>query len=390
MMFPFSRPGMGRSTVLALVLCLAGWSSASAQQPDLTYAEELTGDFASALVMDAETGEILVAHNALELRQPASMVKMMTELLILESLEEGAFSLTDIVTVSGHASQMGGSQVYLKEGEQFTVEDLLMAITIHSANDAAVSLAEFHSGSKEAFIDLMNLRAQELAMARTRYQSVHGLPAGWNQEADLTCAYDQAILGRKLISHDLAVTWGGMATAPFRDGEFTLYNPNKLIGNYRGLDGIKTGFHQAAGYCLTATAVQKGRRLISVVMGCPTDDKRATETTRLLSYGFNLYVTLPIIEQAGQPLEHALRVKDGKEREVSVGYGQPLTVFVRRDRAEEVTVEMRLDEDVTAPVLQGQAVGVAIAKLGARSLGEVPIIALEAVERGNLFQRIFN
>jgi len=315
---------------------------------------------------------------------------MMTELLILESVEEGSFSLTDIITVSGHASQMGGSQVYLKEGEQFTVEELLKALSIHSANDAAVALAEFHSGSKEAFIDLMNLRAQELGMTETTYHSVHGLPAGWNQEPDLTCAYDQAVLGRKLISHDLAIAWGGMATAPFRDGEFTLYNPNKLIGKYRGLDGIKTGFHQAAGYCLTATAVQKGRRLISVVMGCSADQSRATETTRLLSYGFNLYVTLPIIETAGQPLEHVLRVKDGKEREVPVGYGQQLTVFVRRDRAEEVTVEMRLDEDVTAPVQQGQAVGVAIAKLGVRVLGEVPIVALEAVERGNLLQRIFN
>jgi len=382
---------MGRSAIFALIfLCLAGWSAASAQRPELSYAEELTGDFASALVMDAETGDVLVAHSALELKQPASMVKMMTELLILESVEEGSFSLTDIITVSGHASQMGGSQVYLKEGEQFTVEELLKALSIHSANDAAVALAEFHSGSKEAFIDLMNLRAQELGMTETTYHSVHGLPAGWNQEPDLTCAYDQAVLGRKLISHDLAIAWGGMATAPFRDGEFTLYNPNKLIGKYRGLDGIKTGFHQAAGYCLTATAVQKGRRLISVVMGCSADQSRATETTRLLSYGFNLYVTLPIIETAGQPLEHVLRVKDGKEREVPVGYGQQLTVFVRRDRAEEVTVEMRLDEDVTAPVQQGQAVGVAIAKLGVRVLGEVPIVALEAVERGNLLQRIFN
>ncbi len=358
--------------------------------PDLSHVEEIQGDFAAALVMDAESGEVLVASNPFTQRQPASMVKMMTELLVLERVASGDITMSDWITVSAHASRMGGSQVYLKHGEQFTVEELLMALAIHSANDAAVALAEYHAGSDEAFVDLMNIRARELGMRRTVFHSVHGLPPGWQQQPDITCAFDMALLGRELMKHPEAVIWASTATAEFRDGEFTLYNPNRLIGTYRGLDGIKTGYHSAAGYCLTASAVQKDRRLISVVMGCPANEERASETTRLLSYGFNLFVQLPLVEQAGLPLDQPLRIKDGKEREVAVGYGDRLAVFVRRDRTEHVTIEMNLQPDVVAPVEQGQILGRATAKLGTRVLAEVPLVALEAVERGNFWQRLFN
>lgn len=350
----------------------------------------MQGDFAAALVMDAESGEVLVANSPFEQREPASMVKMMTELLVLERVAVGDITLSDWITVSAHASRMGGSQVYLKQGEQFTVEELLMALAIHSANDAAVALAEYHAGSDEAFVDLMNMRARELGMHRTVFHSVHGLPPGWQQEPDLTCAYDMALLGQELMKHPEAVIWASTKTAKFRDGEFTLYNPNRLIGTYRGLDGIKTGYHAEAGYCLTASAVQKDRRLISVVMGCPADEERASETTRLLSYGFNMFVQLALIEQPGLPLDQPLRIKDGKEREVPVGYGDRLTVFVRRDRTEDVTIEMSLQQDVVAPVEKGQVLGRATAKLGARVLAEVPLVALDAVERGSFWQRLFN
>lgn len=382
--------GWAPPSLLSPAALAQGFAASAPAYPDLSHVETMTGEFASALVMDAESGEVLIAHEPFLQRQPASMVKMMTELLVLERVVEGDITFSDWITVSAHASRMGGSQVYLKEGEQFTVEELLMSLAIHSANDGAVALAEYLAGSVAAFVDLMNLRARELGMHETVYHSVHGLPPGRNQEPDLTCAYDQAILGRELMKHPEAVIWASTKTAEFRNGEFTLYNPNRLIGTYRGLDGIKTGFHNAAGYCLAASAVQKDRRLISVVMGCPTDAQRAGETTRLLSYGFNMFIQLALVERAGLPIEQTLRVKQGRVREIPVGYGDALSVFVRRDQSNEIVVEMRLDDGVKAPVGQGQIVGRATAKLGARVLAEVPLVALEAVERGSFWQRLFH
>ena len=262
----------------------------------------LTGDFKSAIVIDAETGLVLVATNERVRRQPASMLKMMTELIVLDHIADDDLKLDEIVKVSANASRMGGSQVYLKHGEEFTVDELLHALAIHSANDAAVALAEHLAGSTAAFVDLMNMKAMDLGLLDTEFHSVHGLPPGRGQRPDLTTALDMATLGRELVKYPRALEWASTKTAPFRDGKFTLYNPNKLVGTYRGLDGIKTGYTGPAGFCVTASAVQKGKRLISVVMGCSSDRARATETTRLLTYGFNAYRRVEVIPEAGVAL----------------------------------------------------------------------------------------
>jgi len=353
------------------------------------YAPVMDGSYASAVVMDADTGEILMAKNPHARRQPASMLKMMTELIVLERIAEGDMSLEEKVEVSAHASRMGGSQVYLKHGEVFSVGELLMALSIHSANDASVALAEHVAGSKEAFIDLMNLRARELGMHDTEFHSVHGLPAAWKQQPDLTSVYDMALLGRELIRFPQALDWASTATAPFRDGEFIMYNPNKLVGTYRGLDGIKTGYHGQAGFCVTATAVQKDKRLISVVMGCPSDKARATETTRLLSYGFNLYTRVTLVEKEGQVLGSKLAVKGGKTRDVEVAYAEPLTVSVLKNRVGELILEAKLPEKAPAPLEAGQIVGTGVARLGQHVLGEVPIVTIAAVPKGNWLDRLF-
>jgi len=350
----------------------------------------LDGKFASAIVIDAYSGEVLIAQNPDLRRQPASMVKMMTELLILEQIESGGMSLEDRVSVSARASRMGGSQVYLKEGEVFTVEELLMALAIHSANDAAASLAEFHAGSIAAFLDLMNLRARELGMTGTAFHSVHGLPPGWKQKPDLTCARDMATLARELVTHPEALRWASIPTAPFRNGEFTLYNSNKLIGKVRGVDGLKTGYHHRAGFCITVTAQQNGRRLIAVVMGAPNDHARTEEATRLLSHGFNRFTRLTLVERPGQPLGRNLRVDGGREREVPVAYAETLVVTVPRAHTDSVVLEEQLSEKVPAPVAAGQIVGKAVATFAGRTLAEVPIIALETVDRGSLLDRILH
>jgi len=350
----------------------------------------LEGDFASAIVIDADTGWVLVANNPRLRRQPASMLKMMTELIVLQRIAENDITMADTVTVSARASVMGGSQVYLKHGERFSVEELLAALAIHSANDAAVALAEHVAGSVEAFLDLMNLEAKELGMNDTTFHSVHGLPPGRGQQRDLTTAYDLAILGRELIQYPEARQWASTKTMPFRDGKFELYNPNHLVGKYRGLDGIKTGYHTQAGFCVTASAVQKGTRLISVVMGAHSDRARATETTRLLSYGFNLYTTVTLVERSGQTIADRLQVKGGKRSDVAVAYADAFTVSVPKTMAEQVVLRPELPESVAAPLQTGDVVGQAVALLGGYPLGAVPIVTSEAVEKGSWWDRLFH
>ena len=385
-----------RGVPLILALTLVGLFPLQALSVDGESATEaaspvtLTGDFKSAIVIDAETGLTLVAANENKRRQPASMLKMMTELIVLEHLAEGDLKLDESVKVSAKASKMGGSQVYLKHGEIFTVEELLHALAIHSANDAAVSLAEHVAGSTDAFIDLMNMRAEDLGMADTDFHTVHGLPPGWKQKPDMTTARDMAILGRILAQYPQALEWASTKTAPFRDGKFTLYNPNKLVGNYRGLDGLKTGYTGPAGFCVTASAIQKGKRLISVVMGCSTDKARATETTRLLTYGFNMYKQVPVIAAAGEALPDPVAVKGGKKKKVTVAYGESLTVSVPKNREGDLVIQNEISQPVQAPLTLGLEVGRAVVLLDGLELGSVPIVTMEEVAKGNWLNRLLN
>lgn len=377
--------------ILSAGLLLTGAAVAQTGLPDEdSFPVRLEGNFESAIVIEASTGMTLVATDDNVRRPPASMLKMMTELIVLEHIAEGELALDDPVKVSAKSSQMGGSQVYLKHGEEFTVEELMMALAIHSANDAAVALAEHVAGSTDAFVDLMNIKARDLGMTNTEFHTVHGLPPGWQQSSDLTTARDMAILARELVKHPRALEWASTKTAPFRDGKFTLYNPNKLVGHYRGLDGLKTGYTTPAGFCVTATATQKGIRLISVVMGCPTDQGRATETTRLLTYGFNMYKQVPVITDAGEPLAEPLLIKGGKKKSVPVAYGETLEVSVPRNREKDLELEIHLPQEYQAPVVAGAEVGEAVISLDGVELGSVPIVAIEAVDKGNWFNRLLN
>jgi serine-type D-Ala-D-Ala carboxypeptidase (penicillin-binding protein 5/6) len=349
----------------------------------------VSGDFVTAIVIDAQTGDVLFSRNPHGLREPASMIKMMTELIVLEKIAAGQLALTDSVEVSANSSRTGGSQVYLKEGERFTVEELLMALAIHSANDAAVALAEHVGGSIEGFVDLMNIRAQELGLSETTFRSPHGLPPDRGELPDISSAYDMALLGRTLIQHPEAQRWGSTAEAPFRNGTFTLHSPNAMIGKFRGLEGIKTGYHREAGYCVTASATRQGKRIIAVVMGSSSNKERAAEASRLLSLAFNLYTDVKLVTREKQPLDEQQAVKGGKLRSVGLVFAKPLTVSVRRDQASAVTLERELPKQIKAPVAEGQEIGTAVAKLDGRVLGEVPIVAAAAVPRGNIFQRLF-
>jgi serine-type D-Ala-D-Ala carboxypeptidase (penicillin-binding protein 5/6) len=371
---------------LLLLTLLAGAAAAPAKTGDPVRAE---GDFATAIVVDAYSGAVLVAKDPLVRRQPASMIKMLTELVVLERIEKGDFALTDTVTVSARASKMGGSQVYLRAGERFTIEELLKALTIHSANDAAAALAEHVGGSIEAFVALMNERAAALGMKSTEVHSVNGLPARRGQKPDLTTAYDLSLLARELIKHPKSLEWSSQPTAPFRGGEFTLHNPNRLLGRYPGLDGLKTGYTVPAGFCLTATAEQGGTRLVSVVMGCSNARVRASETARLLTCGFGLYTDVTLIAAAGLPVTTPAAVKGGKESRVSLVYGGSLKVTVPREREKAVALQIELAPTLRAPIVAGAPAGRAVAMLDGREIGSVPLVTSTAVAKGTWLDRLF-
>ena len=244
--------------------------------------------YISALLIDAETGKILIDENSTVKSYPASVVKMMVLLVVLEQIEKGALYLNDMVQVTPEAARMGGSQVYLDPKEQFPVEDLLYALMIQSANDAAVALAVHVSGSKETFVELMNERAAALGMNDTRLHSVHGLPPSKGQQVDTTTAKDLSILAIKLAKMEETFKYTSTKEREFRNGDFIMRTHNHLLKNVVGCDGFKTGYFKAAGFSIVATAKRKGVRLIVVVLGSKDRKVRDAKATELLTKGFSL------------------------------------------------------------------------------------------------------
>jgi D-alanyl-D-alanine carboxypeptidase (penicillin-binding protein 5/6) len=251
--------------------------------------EALSRDpYVGAIVIDASDGRVLFEDNADAKAYPASMIKLMNLLVILEAVEKGQLRMDETVTVSAEASRMGGSQVYLKEKEMFTVEDLLYAMIVQSANDAALSLAQHYAGSKEGFVDLMNKKARELGMKDTVFHSVHGLPPGKNQMPDVTTPRDMARLGRELAKRPDALKFTSTTERPFRPDAtepFIMRTHNHLLKNFEGCDGLKTGYYFAAGFSIAATAQKKGVRAIAVVMGSTSNRIRDAKAKEILSKG---------------------------------------------------------------------------------------------------------
>jgi D-alanyl-D-alanine carboxypeptidase (penicillin-binding protein 5/6) len=285
--------------------------------------------YISALVIDAETGKTLIDENSTLKAYPASVIKMMVLLVVLEQIEKGALDLSDMVQVTPEAARMGGSQVYLDPKEQFPVEDLLYALMIQSANDAAVALAIHVSGSKESFVVLMNERAAALGMNDTRFHSVHGLPPSKGQLVDTTTAKDLSILAMKLANKKETFKYTSTKERAFRNGEFIMRTHNHLLKNIAGCDGFRTGYFKAAGFSIVATAKRKGVRLIVVVLGSKDRKVRDAKATELLTKGFSKVparaeeeVTLePIVKKALpviQP-EKAEKVMPVVEKQEPVG-----------------------------------------------------------------------
>lgn len=349
-------------------------------------AGEKAEPYKHAILIESESGKVLFEKDAHTPVPPASMVKMMTTLIAMEKIQQGALQLTDSVTTSRRAAQMGGSQVYLKEGETFTVEEMLEAIMIHSANDATTALAEHIAGNTDAFVDLMNEKAEQLGLKETHYYSVHGLPAEAGQQDDEMSANDLALLGRELMKYPEAAKWAATAQEPFRDGQFTLYNPNHLLRQYPSADGIKTGFHNKAGFCVTGSAKRGDLRLIVVVMGSRTKRDCFGSAAQILNQGFSTYRMYVPVKQ-GASLGKEAAVKGGVAESVAVAPASDVKVLLKRGEEKKVQVEVQIPGRVSAPVTAGQAVGEVIVKLDGVEVGKTQVTAVQDVAQASFWKR---
>ena len=362
------------AVTLIAAVCSTGFS-VSAEQTSKSVAMSYTAK--SVLLIEQHTGQTLFEQNPTEALAPASLTKLMDLILICEALDEGVLSLDQVLTCSAYAKTMGGSEIWLKEGEQMTVDDLLKALIVASANDAAVVFAEAIAATEQAFVEQMNQRAEELGLVNTHFVNC----TGFDEEGHYTCAQDVATMARALMEQysDLIVPYSTIWMDTLRGGETELVNTNRLVRFYDGTTGLKTGTTDAAGHCLCAPATRGNLDLIAVVMGCKTSDQRFEETKQLLDYGFGsftIYQPDPINDQL-----LPVTVTRGVKTEVTPSITQLPQAIVRKDQTELIETRVQLSPEVEAPVNQGQVLGKVSLALEGKTLAEEPICASEAVER---------
>ncbi|HLS91431.1 MAG TPA: D-alanyl-D-alanine carboxypeptidase family protein [Limnochordia bacterium] len=339
----------------------------------------------AAILIDAETGQVLFEKNADQPYEPASLVKIMTLLVAMDAVKAGRVSLADPVRTSRRAAAVGGSQVYLAEGETHPLEKMLKAVAIASGNDASMAVAEFIAGTEDAFVQLMNERARQIGMTQSRFTNADGLPPEPGEEPSLASARDIALASRTLIlEHPKVLEWTSTVMETFRENPlFILYNTNGLVGKYEGLDGLKTGHTTAAGWCLAATAVRGNVRLISVIMGAESRAAREEQTRALLDYGFNRFA--PVL--AGEGEVGAAKVVTGIPEQVPVRVERPVWAHVPRGQNVELVTEIVTRPDLVAPIAQGEHVGEYVVYLGGQEAFRVPVYAAVDVERASVFVR---
>ena len=332
----------------------------------------------SAVLMDAATGTVLYEKNAHAPLAPASVTKIMTLLLVMEALDSGRISWDDTVTASEAAAAKGGSQVYLEPGEQMTMEEMIKAVAVVSANDCATALAEHVAGSEAAFVEMMNQRAAELGMADTHFVNCTGLDDEPNAAEHLTTAYDIALMSRELLKHDRIREFTTIWMDTVRNGEFGLSNTNKLVRFYQGTTGLKTGYTSSAGHCLSASAERDGLELIAVVLHCSSSGERFQSAKELLDYGFAGYTLVTPDETTEIP---AVPVLLGEVDAITPVLSEASPVLVEKGQAGKITTRVEVAEQVRAPVEAGQRLGTLTIQSDGSPLQAVPLVAPEAVAR---------
>lgn len=335
-------------------------------------------DAKSAILMEAETGTVLFEKNADEALPPASVTKIMTLLLVMEAVDSGALKLTDMIRTSTNASSMGGSQIYLKEGEELSAEDMIKSVVISSANDAAFALAEHICGSEDAFVAKMNEKAAELGMKNTKFENTNGLDD--TAEHHVTSARDIALMSAELIKHKKILEYSSIWMDNIRDGAFGLTNTNRLIRFYKGANGLKTGSTSKAGFCISATAERDGMTLISVIMGSPTRDIRNAAASKLLDFGFANYSLYTCPEESlGK-----VKLLGGTKEDIGISQCDfsEIVLLSEKGKIEKIT---ELPEEISAPVKKGDVIGKVRFMIGEKEIGNTDIISLEDVEKISYF-----
>lgn len=337
----------------------------------------------SWILMDADSGRVLAEHNSRERLPPASLTKLMTAYLVERELNQGNISPDGLVPVSEKAWRTGGSKMFIEVGEQVPVSELLHGIVIVSGNDASVAMAEYLAGGERPFADLMNQHATRLGMHDTNFVNPTGLP----DENHYSSAHDLALLSQHIIN-DYPEHYRMYRQKEFTYGGIEQPNRNRLLWRDASVDGLKTGWTEEAGYCLVASAERDEMRLISVVMGTASDEARAQESQKLLSYGFRYYETLNLYD-AGAVL-NTPRVWGGDKNELRVGVDSSVVMTVPRARDEELTAKLDIQADLTAPIAAGERVGTMEVRQGEEVVGERPLVALESIEEGGFFKRLID
>lgn len=356
----------------------------AAEKNHLQLAEEAK----SAILIERDTGTVLYEKNSNERLAPASMTKIMTMLLIMEAIEQGKLKWNEKVRASEYAASMGGSQIFLEPGEEMTVEELMKAIAIGSANDASVAMAERIAGSEEAFVDMMNKKAHDLKLKNTLFQNSTGLP----EENHYSSARDMAIMAKELLKYNEITKYTGTYESYLRentDKKFWLVNTNRLIRFYKGVDGLKTGYTSDAKYCLTATAEKDGMRVIAVVFGAPTSKERNAQISKMLDYAFSQYETHPLFKR--NEVLGTVKIGKGEKKKVEAVTSEPISILTKKgENIEEVEKKISLHENLKAPIAKGEKVGkIKLVKDGKVILSS-PLVANTDVEKANwwtLFKR---
>ncbi len=355
--------------------------------PAQVFAAELTTDAASAILLDAASGQILYEKEAHKQLPPASVTKLMTLLVAVEAVENGRVKLTDKVTASENAWKLGGSQIYLEPGETLTLEEMLISISAGSANDACVAVAEHISGTHEAFVEEMNKKAKELGLKDTHFVNAYGLPA----PGHYTSAYDLAMIGRYALRYPLLTKLTSIKEYDLRGGKFKLWNTNKLLWWYAGTDGFKTGWTNEAHYCLASTVERDGFRLISVVMGVPKPKGHFAESMKLFNWGFAKYQFKQLAPAKSR--QGVVNVSKGTLPQVDAVTPARFGVVVEKGKDKDYRVEAKLVANVIAPVKQGQKLGELILYKGNQEVARTDLVAKTSIAKANMLlemKRVFS
>ncbi|ARV99255.1 MULTISPECIES: D-alanyl-D-alanine carboxypeptidase DacF [Bacillus] len=366
------------STLLIGIMLLTFAPSAFAKQ-DGKRTSELAHEAKSAVLIERDTGKVLYNKNSNERLAPASMTKIMTMLLIMEALDKGKIKMSDKVRTSEHAASMGGSQIFLEPGEEMTVKEMLKGIAIASGNDASVAMAEFISGSEEEFVKKMNKKAKELGLKNTSFKN----PTGLTEEGHYSSAYDMAIMAKELLKYESITKFTGTYEDYLRentDKKFWLVNTNRLIKFYPGVDGVKTGYTGEAKYCLTASAKKGNMRAIAVVFGASTPKERNAQVTKMLDFAFSQYETHPLYKRNETVAK--VKVKKGKQKLIELTTSEPISILTKKgEDMNDVKKEIKMKDDISAPIQKGQELGTLVLKKDGEVLAESPVAAKEDMKK---------